>query len=30
LFSITVKEYKVVLGLGHLNYGCELQSNHEI
>ncbi len=30
LFSIMVKEYKVVLGLGHLNYGCELQSNHEI
>ncbi len=29
LLNITVKKYKMVLGMGHLNYGCELQSNHE-
>jgi hypothetical protein len=30
LFTTIVEKDRMVLGVGHLNYGCELQSNHKI
>jgi len=30
LFTTIMEKDRMVLGVGHLDYGCELQSNHKI